>query len=266
MLGGIMTLIPFTVQLGTKDEEIDARTTVERIRKHFPNSEVDWNRGDAEVHRGIDQLREMGIPDILIEGKSQSLGQVAYVSIRHEQFPGFTGWFYASHIKRDLGDCFNLDSDPETDIPFLKHLAAEIASKIDFEYGFTTYSTWGIDMNSVPQRSDPFEFARDQLPEEHYGELALRPLEEWKASLTRAVPLWFEQATATGKSKQEMIDRLGSVDAVAVGTVDALVDIGEVVSAWLVDISAPFHNGLILEHEDWMSYVSLSGAPQGILA
>ena len=259
-----MTLIPFTARLGPKEEEIDARTTAERVLKHFPNAEVDWNRGDQAVYRSIDRLREMGMPDDHIVAKRKSLGRVAYISFQDEQYPGLTGWFYASHIERELGECFDLYSDPEIDIPFLKHLAAEIESKIGFGYWFSTDLTWGITMRSIPTRSEPFELARTWLPEDRYGQLFLRTPQDWKASLMKAVSSWFEQST--GHSQHKMIDRVGSIDAVAADTVDALIQLGEVRAAWVVDIDAPFYNGLIVEHDNWMSYVSLGGAPKGILA
>jgi hypothetical protein len=90
-------------------------------------------------------------------------------------------------------------------------------------------------------------------------------VEDWRTSLINAVPLWFEHDT-NRKPKQAMIERVGSVDAIAAGTAEALTEIGNVVTAWLVDIPAPFHNSLIIEHESWMSQVSLLGAPKGILA
>ena len=119
-------------------------------------------------------------------------------------------------------------------------------------------------MRSEPERSAPFEFARKKYPECNYGQLTVRRIQDWKASLRSAVPRWFEQATF--KSKQEMIDRAGSIDAVATSAIEALTEIDDVHAAWLVDISAPFHNSLVIEHNSWMSSVSLGGAPKGILA
>lgn len=259
-----MTLIPFTARLAPKEEEIDATTTVDRIRKHFPSAEVDWQRGDEEVYRGIARLQEMDMPDCYLEAKRRSLGQVAYISLRDERYPGLTAWFYASHIERELGECFDLYTDPEINIPFLKYLATAIGSQLDFGYLFTTDLTWGIDIRSEPQRLAPYEYARNRLPERNYPELSIRPLDDWRASLLRAIPQWFEQSKH--KNKQKMIDRVGSVAAVAADTVDALMQIDDDHDGWLVEIPAPFSNGLIVEHESWMSYVSLSGAPKGILA
>lgn len=259
-----MTRIPLAARLGPNDEKIDAHTTVERIQRHFPSTEIDWKRGDEEVYRGIERLRAMNAPDFYYEAKLKSLGKVAYICFRDERFPGRSAWFYASRIERDLGDCFDLYSAPETDIVFLKQLAGEIAAKCNFNYLLSTDATWGIGMRSEPQRLDPIDFARRRLPEHGYPELTIRPIDNWQASLRRAIPPWFEQATF--KSKQAMIDRVGSVEVVATEIIAVVQTIDDVQSAWIVDVPAPFHNSLIVEHEGWMSFVSLSGAQKGILS
>ncbi|WP_442511765.1 hypothetical protein SH528x_003480 [Novipirellula sp. SH528] len=259
-----MTRIPFPARLGPKDEEIDARVTAERIRKHFPDAVVDWERGDEEIQRGIERLRDMQAPDFYIEAKRKSFGKVVYISVTDKSFSGFTAWFYASHIERDVGDCFDLYSEPSLNIPFLKVAAAQIADAAHFDFLFTTENDWGIDIRSVPERSDPFKFARQRLPEDNYGDLAIHPMNDWKSSLCSAVPRWFE--TAAFKSKEAMISKVGSIDAVASETIELLSQIDGIDRCWLVDIAAPFSNSFVVEHENWMSYVSLGGAPKGILA
>lgn len=259
-----MTRIPFPARLGPKDAEIDARITADRIRKHFPSAVVDWDRGDEEVYRGIERLREMQAPDFYLEAKHKSLGTVAYISITDSMFPGLTASFYASHIERDLGDCFDLYSEPDLDIPFLKAVAARIADAAHFEFLFSTDNDWGIYIRSVPQRADPFTFARQRLPEDNYGDLAIHQMASWKSSLLYAVPRWFE--TASFKRKEDMINRVGSVEAVASETIELLSQVDEIEQCWLVDIAAPFSNSLVVQHHSWMSYVSLGGAPKGILA
>ena len=259
-----MTRIPFPARLGPKAAETDARTTADRIRNHFPTAVVDWDRGDEEVYRGIERLREMHAPYFYLETKRKSLGTVAYISITDSMFPGLTAWFYASHIERDLGDCFALYSEPDLDIPFLKTIAAKIAEAAHFEFLFTTENDWGISIRSVPQPLDPFKFARQQLPENNYGDLAIHQMANWKSSIRDAVPRWFE--TASFKSKENMIKTVGSVEAVASETIELLTQVDEIEQCWLVDIAAPFSNSLVVQHRSWMSYVSLGGAPKGILA
>ena len=179
-------------------------------------------------------------------------------------FPGLTASFYAGHIERDLGDCFDLYSEPNLDVPFLKTVAAKIAEAAHFEFLFTTENDWGISIRSVPQPLDPFKFARQQLPEDNYGDLAIHQMANWKSSICDAVPRWFE--TASFKLKEDMIKRVGSVEAVASETIELLSQVDEIKQCWLVDIAAPFSNSLVVQHHSWMSYVSLSGAPKGILA
>lgn len=257
-----MSRIPIAARLCPREEEIDARTTVERVTRHFPRAVIDWERGNAEVLRGVERLQAMQVPDDWVEAKRKSLGTVAYVELCDDRFPGRTGWFYASEIERDLGECFDLYSVPEADIPFLKHLAADVAPKLEFDYLFSTDSDWGIDMRSVPHESDPMEFASDKLGG-RYGPLILRPLDDWKGALQRGVPLWFEHSNHGSKPK--MIERAGSVEAVASEMIDALEAFGEVRAAWFADIAAPFANPMVIEHKGWTSFVSLSGAPKGIL-
>jgi hypothetical protein len=259
-----MTRIPFAARLRPTSDQLDPRTVVEQIQKRFPQALVDWNRGDEEVSRGIDQLRKMGLPDVYIKSKRKSLGQVAYVDLRNDRFTGLTGWFFVSRIDRALGDSLGLYSDPEMDIPFLKQLAADIVSQLPFEYLFSTDVTWGIELRSVPDRSDAFTFARERLPENPYGELSLRPLRDWAHSLRTTIPLWVEHTTSN--SKGAMLEHLGSAEVLADDTVDALRSIDTVQAVWLIEIAAPFSNALVLEHEHWMSYISLNGAPKGILA
>jgi hypothetical protein len=224
---------------------------------------IDWARGDQQVQRRIEWLQAMDAPEVLIEAKRKSLGHVAYVSLEVSQFPGRSGWFYASSIERDLGDCLDLYSNPVADIPFLKHVSAEVASRIAFDYLLSTDSTWGLDIRAEPSQQDPYLFARRRLPERLYAELSLRPLSDWQAALARAVPQWLEKATF--KSKGEMIERVGSVEAVATEVSSALAQIDAVQAAWTVLVPAPFHNSLLLQHRHWMSHTSLGGAPAGLL-
>lgn len=262
--GETMSRIPFLARLAPRDDEIDARTTSKRLREHFPDAVVDWKRGDQEVQSGIEELRDMQAPDFYVKTKRKSLGKVVYISVTDKSFPSRTAWFYARHIERDLGDCFALHSDPSFDIPFLKAVAAKISAAANFDYLFTTENDWGIDMRSVPDLLDPFKYARQLRPENNYGDLAIHSMDDWKSSLRKAVPRWFE--TASFKSKEAMISRVGSVEAVADETIDVLSQIDDIERCWLVDIDAPFSNSFVVQHQNWMSYVSLGGAPKGILA
>jgi hypothetical protein len=146
---------------------------------------------------------------------------------------------------------------------FLKRAARDLAVALRFNYQLAAGDDWGIGIWAMPARRHPLEFIRSRMPPDDYPTLSLSQLTDWKTTTHRAILSWLSQSKFKGLDM--MTSGFASHAELASCVIERLTAIAPVQRAWRVDHAAPFHNGILLEHDGWMSYVDFGGVPSGIV-
>ena len=56
---------------------LHAQTIADRLRKQFPSTLVDWDKGDARVQRQLDDLIANNCPELILQSQQTCFGHMA---------------------------------------------------------------------------------------------------------------------------------------------------------------------------------------------
>lgn len=63
--------------------ELSAGAVSEAIREHYPHAIVDWERGRQKVADDLQQLIDMGCPEIIYRGQKSLLDQTLFEQLKN---------------------------------------------------------------------------------------------------------------------------------------------------------------------------------------
>lgn len=94
--------------------DITAAEQAERLKAQFPQMTIDPDEGNAYVQRRLDELIELGTPDVILDAHRKYFGNVIFVLIADDSWHGAFAKSYLHTISPQLGDVvyFEIDGDP----------------------------------------------------------------------------------------------------------------------------------------------------------
>jgi hypothetical protein len=261
--------IPFSIWLSARETEaphLPIEETLRRISCAFPEAVIDWERGKQYRLGRIDELTSMGCPEVILLGDRHIVDKTVYVGISFPGWPGNPVYTYVTPLNVHL-DGLIAEAD-HYDIELLKYAGRALSQALNFRFWLGTGHVGTLDTQVRPGKHDPQQFVcefvyggneppPDQMP-------VLRELPDWKRSLHRAVVLYLSQYEQR-KLIAELTQGFASYEEFASAVLAVLDAISPVQKCWSLDYDAPFGNSALLDHGDWMTHISLSGVPRGIL-
>src|SRR5262245_31520262 len=97
--------IPFDISLSPRETEelwIPPEELLGNLARAFPDSEIDRERGKREVLQRMQELLDMGAPEIIVQGHPRLAERTTYVAVRWPDWPGNLISGYISGLEREL--------------------------------------------------------------------------------------------------------------------------------------------------------------------
>jgi hypothetical protein len=89
---------------GQNEGFLHAQTIADRLRKQFPSTLVDWDKGDARVQRRLDDLIANNCPDLILQSQQTCFGHMAYIEICEPHWSGGRASSYVLSMEPLQGD------------------------------------------------------------------------------------------------------------------------------------------------------------------
>jgi len=223
----------------------------------FPDAKVDWERGDEWVAKSLQDMIDLGTPEVIYRGHKTLFGRTIYIEI---PIVGFSGHrFHAICHGFDFDGIFCFEATP-FNLDLLKTGSRVIADAmhLDFRLAYDK-SCGGLRIACSASQDSPVAMARAEFPGDRWNTLRLTELVSWSDSLRTAVREWLRQYP-TKYVIDTWLHGFESPDAFVNAVVREVGAIGVANHAWRIDFPDGSHqSAVIIEQEHWMTFLNLSG-------
>jgi hypothetical protein len=153
--------IPFDIVLfpcETEEWYIPPEELLERLTRAFPNAEIDRERGKREVLQHMQELLDLGTPEIMVHGLPKLAERTSYVAVRWPDWRGNLVWGHIGGLDRELEGLHFHCALPN--FAFLKFAAGQLATVFNMKLLLRTPFNKAIETESWPGPVDPLEWIR----------------------------------------------------------------------------------------------------------
>jgi hypothetical protein len=272
--------IPFDIILSPRETEesyVPPDELLGRLTRAFPNSEIDRERGKRDVLQRMQELLDIGTPEIIVEGHPMLAERTSYVAVRWPDWPGNLISGHISGLERELdGLYFHSESH---NFAFLKFAAGQLATAFNMKHSLQTPYNKAIETASWPEPPDPLEWIQARYARldsctgrydpdtKTFSPLprripVLQELADWPERLHRGLCHYLEEYRRC--NSDAMTHGFTSFEDYATAYVRELDEFSPVGHCWSVQLDQSHHNEVLVDHGEWLTRINLSGVPTGI--
>lgn len=272
--------IPFKIHLYAGETEewyIPPQELLARLTSVFPDAELDKERGKREVLEHMQEMLDMGTPELIVQGLPALAEQTTYVTVRWADWPGNRVTAHLSGL--ETGNERLVFSCEIHDFEFLKFAAGKLTAAFNMHHFLQTRHSHSIETESWPAPFDPLEWIRDSYAQiDEYSRFdpatesfsppkyvpTLSELPNWPETLHRALCRYLNGERRVNAELRT--HGFAGFEEYATAYVKELSEFAPVRHCWSVELDASHHNEVLIDHGNWLTRVRLSGVPKGILS